>query len=283
MQHPIAFPPRAAKVVSALAICFLAVACPLAAAQAPILNRDFSAWTRFERGAWKKVRITTETLGKNEEVMGTSITEKTVVLEDASDHHYQLHVQASVEVAGKKLEAEPQRLERGPFEDISGQPTVTKRDEAANVQIDERTFDCDVYDIVVNGKERKQTTTIYYAPDGKPHLLRRESIVTDPAGKTVLYRTEERVTAIEMPAKVDDKLLSTWYVKTIRRDPRGRTITIEARSDEVPGGVVAHSAKELDTNGKLIRRSTLELLEYGEGAKIRMGHPRRFKFRRRRR
>jgi hypothetical protein len=31
----------------------------------------------------------------------------------------------------------------------------------------------------------------------------------------------------------------------------------------VPGGIVAHSSKELDADGHLIRRSTLEVVDYG--------------------
>jgi hypothetical protein len=31
---------------------------------------------------------------------------------------------------------------------------------------------------------------------------------------------------------------------------------------DVPGGVVSHSSKEVDKNGRLRRRSTLELLDY---------------------
>jgi hypothetical protein len=31
---------------------------------------------------------------------------------------------------------------------------------------------------------------------------------------------------------------------------------------DVPGGVVSHSSKEVDKNGRLLRRSTLELVDY---------------------
>ena len=45
-------------------------------------------------------------------------------------------------------------------------------------------------------------------------------------------------------------------------------MTVEVHCDSVPGGVVSHSSGDTDANGKTIRRSTLELIDYAIG-----GHP----------
>jgi len=53
-------------------------------------------------------------------------------------------------------------------------------------------------------------------------------------------------------------------VKTVyHNDGTSGTVTTWADVlSEVPGGVVRNSSKEVDKNGRLIRRSTLELIDY---------------------
>jgi hypothetical protein len=36
--------------------------------------------------------------------------------------------------------------------------------------------------------------------------------------------------------------------------------------DDVPGEIVSQSSKKLDAQGKVVRRSTLELVGYGDGS-----------------
>ena len=80
------------------------------------------------------------------------------------------------------------------------------------------------------------------------------------AGRAV---SGESVVAVDMPSKVLSDIHSTWQVKSVRTHPKGKSITLLVYADQVPGGVVSHSSKELDASGQVVRRSTLEVVDYG--------------------
>jgi hypothetical protein len=132
-----------------------------------------------------------------------------------------------------------------------------------SVDIEDRRIPCQVFEMEVLAEDQKRTTKLYYSDRVAPHVLKKESTSTDPAGKTTLHETLEAVVALDMPQKVLKDIESTAHVKTVRRNGKGTTVTIEVHSSKVPGGVVSHTSKELDTNGRIIRRSTLELVDYG--------------------
>jgi hypothetical protein len=65
-----------------------------------------------------------------------------------------------------------------------------------------------------------------------------------------------------MPYKVLTELKTVAYLRTSEKHSQGSGHTIEGYCLEIPGGVVAHSSKEFDAAGQLLRRSTLELIDY---------------------
>ena len=70
------------------------------------------------------------------------------------------------------------------------------------------------------------------------------------------------VVALDLPQRVRGELKSASYIKTTQTLPQSSKVTLEVHCDEVPGGVVAHWASETDASGRVLRRSTLELVEY---------------------
>ena len=67
-----------------------------------------------------------------------------------------------------------------------------------------------------------------------------------------------------MPLKVQGEARNGIYVKTIHKNPNGAVTTLATVVPEVPGGVVSNSSKEVDKNGRLVRRSTLELIDFND-------------------
>ena len=53
-------------------------------------------------------------------------------------------------------------------------------------------------------------------------------------------------------------------VKTVHESASGTVTTWADVLPEVPGGVVGNSSKETDKSGRLLRRSTLKLVDYSE-------------------
>jgi hypothetical protein len=49
----------------------------------------------------------------------------------------------------------------------------------------------------------------------------------------------------------------------VNREAKALSCTVEVFCIDVPGGVVAHTSRETDERGRLVRRSTLELLDFG--------------------
>ena len=55
------------------------------------------------------------------------------------------------------------------------------------------------------------------------------------------------------------------FIRTVQQHAKGTTVTLEVYCPDVPGGVVANTSKESNEAGRIVRRSTLELLDYGIG------------------
>ena len=66
-----------------------------------------------------------------------------------------------------------------------------------------------------------------------------------------------------MPYRVLTQVKPVAFVRTVQTQ-RGVVLvsTIEIQCVDVPGAVVAHSSHEFDANGRIIRRSVLELVDY---------------------
>jgi hypothetical protein len=65
-----------------------------------------------------------------------------------------------------------------------------------------------------------------------------------------------------MPCEVLADVNATAEVRTVYTHPNGSIITLSFVSDEVPGGVVSYSSKELDKSGRLARMSVLKVVGY---------------------
>ena len=75
--------------------------------------------------------------------------------------------------------------------------------------------------------------------------------------------TVVEVLAVDMPYRVLTQVKPAAFVRTVQTQ-RGAVLvsTIEIHCVDVPGAVVAHSSHEFDANGRIIRRSVLELVDY---------------------
>lgn len=232
-------------------------------ADQPRLSVNDHAWGRFNVGAWKKVRVVTETLDEQEGVTSTSTTDTTTVLADITPEDYQLQIDVAVEVAGRKFEADTQHVTHGFLGETEGQSSAFKNSSATTITIEGKDLRCEVYTVEVADDSKKRVSKIYYVKNFNPPVVRKETVTTNASGTSILDETVETVVSVNMPYKVLNEIMSTWHVKTVRTHPKGSTITLSICADAIPGGVVAHSSKELDASGKLIRRSTLELVDYG--------------------
>ncbi len=245
------------------AILTVLVWCPMSFAQQSGACREYHPWGEFQPGAWKLVRVLTETLDENGLVTGTTTTETRTTLMQADERGITLEIATTVEVAGKRFEAEPQTLDQGYLGQMETQTSRPAKVSSARITIGEQSIPCDIQEVTIVGPGTRTVSKVYLSDAVEPHILKRESVTTSVDGDERLGETSIEVIALDLPFRVLSEIQSTAHVRSIKRHPKGVVFTLSVTSPKVPGGVVSHWSKELDRTGRVIRRSTLELLDYG--------------------
>jgi hypothetical protein len=247
----------------------LALSLSVAAAPAPGQSPDpacslvkLHPWGDCQPGTWKLVRVVTETLDEGGHVIGSSTTDTKTTLAGVDREGVTLEIQASMEVAGKRFQSEPQTVKQGFHGESSDARLAPKQPADAEVVIEGRKFPCTVQQWETAGSSERSVTTLYCSATVSPHVLKRQCVVRDAEGKNVISETTTEVTALDMPVRVKSETRSGYHLKTVQRNGKGTVTTLAVALSEVPGGVVSHSLKEVDRSGRLVRRSTLELIDY---------------------
>lgn len=228
----------------------------------PGLRPEQHAWARFAPGAWKRVRIVTETLDADGRVQSRAVQETTTRLDKFENGFVTLRSEGVTDVGGQSLPIAVQTTVQG----LSGQPAegeskLRAMPEGA-VTIEDASMDCRVEQLEVATPEQRTVTTNYYS-DHAPYLLRSESSTTALDGGGLSTHTIMDVTALDMPYRIGDALRSTSVLRMLHKHAKGSTLTLARSALDVPGGIVAYSSRERDARGRVVRRSTLELVDYG--------------------
>lgn len=245
-------------------IATLCVACysGTVRAQDAEIPREHHAWARFAPGSWKLVQIVTENFDTGGRVVSSSATETRTTLKDVGQDSFTLLVESTVEVAGKKIVAEPKTIVQRYNGALPGQTAEVKSLAAESLTIQDQPYPCRVHQFAVTGPSGKTITKTHYAGTVPPYVLRRESSTLDAAGQNTTSQTVVRVTALDVPEKVLGELHSTAHVQIVQKHAKGAETTNAVSCLQVPGGVVSHESKELDAAGNLVSQSKLELIAY---------------------
>jgi hypothetical protein len=245
-------------VASALAACFVGTA----AAQETSLPPQIHPWASFAPGSWKLVRITAESFNEQGASMGTSVSDSKTTLLDSDEDSVTLEMRVCVEVGGKRIDSKPQIVTQGLYGEQENPALKLKEPTAGQVVIEDRKIPCQVREIQWSDANSRTTVGLYYSTIVAPYVLKRQSVTTDLEGKNVLSETTTSVQTLDMPCKILGVLHSACYMKTVQKTPKGSVVTLAVVCPDIPGGVISHSSKELDPSGRLVRRSTLELVDF---------------------
>jgi len=252
---------RLGQVVIGLAVTTLGV--PRCAAEEPGLSARHHAWARFQPGAWKLVRVVTESLDDNGHVIGRDVAETETSLLRVDSDGVQLEVEVGVETAGRQFERQPQCLKQGFHGELAGGEVKFQPATSTEITIEDQKIPCRTQQVEVVGPSARTSVVTFFSDSLSPYILRRQSKTTDTGGTNVLSETLSEVVAFNMPQRVLSKMQSAACIKTVQKTPKGTVTTVAMSSPDVPGGVVYQTTTETDKAGHLIRRSTLELLNYG--------------------
>jgi hypothetical protein len=207
--------------------------------------------------------VVTESLDDGGRVVGVNITETKTSLVSIDADGVVLEVEVGVEVAGRQFNGQPQCLKQGWHGELAGGEVKFLPAAAAEVSIEDRKIPCRSQQVEVAGSSGRTSVNVLFSDTLSPYVLRRQSKTTDADGSNVLSETLSEVVALDMPQRVLADIKNVACIKTVQKTPKGVVTTLAMSSPEVPGGVVSQTTKETDKSGRLVRRSTLELLSYG--------------------
>lgn len=235
-----------------------------AGAQDGLTPADQHPWGRFPAGSWKKVRVCSEAIGAAPGESAVSTSETTTTLTEADGAGYTLKIEVQVEVGGKKFASEPRVIHYNYDGQTDGKKVFCRKVGGAELVVDGQRVRCETRNVEIESDGAKLAGVIYFSPDLFPYQLRRE-LKTIGAVEGKAASTNMETISLGMPCKVLGEVHSVAYVKTTHLNGAGGSVTMELHCDDVPGAVVAHSAQDHDAAGKVTRRSTLELVDYGLG------------------
>lgn len=233
--------------------------------KAPLIPRDSHPWGSFAPGSWKKVRVVTETIDAKGDVINVSTTENTTTLVSAGENQYCLRMDVSVDVGGKRFSTPTQEIKQGYSGETAGQVVEVKKLGTESVVIAGQKVASEVREITVSGENSSRVSRVYFSPLVSPFVLKRETQLTDGTGKSAGV-AEVEVVALEMPTRVLSETHSAAHVKTVQRTATGSVVSFEVCCEDVPGAVVASAYKEIDSKGNVIRRGTMELVDFHAAA-----------------
>ena len=215
-------------------------------------------------------------------VQSTSTTETKTVLVEVDENSCTVQLEVTIEVAGKRFTAQPRLVRLGLYGEINGERAVVRKLRSEAMDAGGTSVQCDVLEATIRSEERQVVSTIWYCQTVPPFILKRATKSTDEEGNLVHREAHEALIAVDMPYQVVAETKSAAYFRIVEKHAAGSTATREIRCVDVPGGVVAHWSKESDEAGRVIRQSTLELIEYGFEAKPQLLPRRRLFFRHKR-
>ena len=231
-------------------------------------------WSGFPVGSWKLVRTFSETLDGEGEVKNITATETRTTLVAMTGETYTLRVEVTVEVGGKRFPPNTHLVKKSTRGVEGPDPEVVSLADSELV-LDGRKIACQVRMVSADTDDLKVESLLFTSDDTYPHIVRRETESTSSDGRSTSTLVE--VIATGLPFRILGDTRPTATIRTTQKHAMGSTITLETHSPEIPGGLVAHSALEMDAEGKPLRRSTLELLAYGNsGEQLPIGQRRRF-------
>jgi hypothetical protein len=240
---------------------FVLVAVTWVAAGGFVRANEFDYWHPFGRGTWRSVRVVTETLDDKGQVSTVSVIETKTTLVDASNDRVTLQVAQTIETAGRRFESEPARVVIGPYGEIPGEKVAVKPLSDQTIEVDGRTVQCRSRQVEIQRPDQRVVVQELYDNRVPPYGLRRTVTASDEKDQRI-YSSTTDVVALQMPYKILSEIKPAAYVRTVLRNHKSMTTTLSVVSTDIPGQLVSASTKETDMNGRLLRRSTTELVNY---------------------
>lgn len=193
----------------------------------------------------------------------TSVTTRKTTLKNASADGVTVDVETAVEVSGAPVETAPQTLHLT-YDDLPAAEMSNVHRSVlgpGSVEISGTPQRVTIHQIEISDSATKTVIKRFYSADTIPHVLKSETIKTDRKSDAVLAQTVSQIIALDVPYPLLGKMYSVALGEEVHKHAGGSIRRLVLHSADVPGGLVGESTKELDVEGHVIRRSTLEVIE----------------------
>ena len=222
-------------------------------------------WAKFPLGAWRESRVTTETAGQQDQPVSRSVTTQVETLRSVTPEHYSLEVQATVELAGRRIDGQKTSRVLLLSTDGPGQVLGSQRLKDENLALSVGIIACEVWEVSYSEESHKLVDRIHYSTEQFPHIFHREtSLASSGEASPVLLKVTSTV-ARDVPYQVGDDPLLCTCLKMVQHGEKGTSERISMVSPEVPGGTVARWTTEFSPEGERLRWSSQMLVGYGTG------------------
>ncbi len=240
----------------------------LHSAAAAEITMQYHPWGRFDPGAWCVKRTITESVDENGKTVSTTTTETytQLVAKDASRGTVKLSEQSTLEVGGKEFDAPAQTVSQGLHGETLGRELEAKDLGSQVTVVAGKTIPCQVRSYRVVDKDQEKDVEVFYATGREPQIVRRITVTKVGPEKEAKYTSDFKVVSLQTPRRILDRRLMAADVKVVSKNGNSSTVTTAVYSEEVPGGATSSEAEEYDSDGRLIRRSKMELVNYGYSA-----------------
>jgi hypothetical protein len=250
------------RIIGGLLLVSIVACCANVGAVEVAVLRQSHPWARFRPGSWKKVRLVTETLDAQGKVVTTSIARTRTTLSSVGDDGATLKVEATIELAGKQIDSEPQTVKQGWHGDVADRETKITDLGEDQITIAGARIPCRVEQADLLAAGVRIVTKTWFSDRVSPYILRRESTSYDSESGETVSQTQVEVVALSRPIRLARRRRHAAELRIVHTHAGGTTCTTLWSTPEIPGGVVAHESKEFDADGRLARRSKLDLIGY---------------------
>jgi hypothetical protein len=226
------------------------------------IPRQHHAWARFAPGSWKLVRIVTENFDAKGNVTGASVTETRTTLKEAGMDGFTLLIESTVELDGKRIVSEPQRVTQQYNGALAGQTARSRLWGEEPVIINGASYPCRVHQHEIVAAGHKSVTRTHYSAEVAPYILRRETTTIDTANNTAPSRVVVEVKELNVSHPFDGQTLPAARMRVQQTHSKGKETTEALSSVRVPGGVIWHDSTLVDKEDVKLSHSKLELIGF---------------------
>jgi hypothetical protein len=228
------------------------------------LPKECHPWAKFEAGSWREIEVTTETFDEHGKIFGRSVTIQKEVLKSVADESYAIEVQATVDVAGKKIAGPWNTRVLRLVTDRPGAVFTPRRQKEEFIPLNVGAVECEVFEVQYSEESRTLSDRIYFSREVFPHILMRYT--SEHSDNALTQSAPEAITSViarAVPFDLEGRVIECVTQQLVRHGEKGKSQTLSLLSPEIPGGEIRSHSTDFDTSGKRIRWSVQRLLAYG--------------------